>query len=299
MVLDGPWMGEIPDDVRVCRMAIPGAHDAATGTLNTAVVRNFAKTQALTIDELWDAGVRAFDLRPALVDGELGIYHDKYYTGATLSGVLETLVGKLESQPSEFAIIIIRHEEEADGDAEEWGSEMSTLLASLPSDRVVKKFRPDLTLGDVRGRMLVLSRQVYDETPCGGYINGWYSGNSLQRQKMASVGGSELWVQDYYNPSSSDEKWECFRNLAEDFASQSDDVWCINHCSGYLSEAFGLPDYASNAASQNYLASENPSLLFGIIMMDFAGTDTYNSRKVYGATLLSKMIDSYLSLFRN
>ena len=104
--LDSSWMDEIHDSTLVCRMAIPGAHDAATGTLETAVIRNYAKTQALSVGELWDAGVRAFDLRPALVDGQLGIFHDKYYAGTTLQDALQTIVEKLGKQASDFAIVL-------------------------------------------------------------------------------------------------------------------------------------------------------------------------------------------------
>ena len=286
------WMADIHDSTWVCRMSIPGAHDAATGSMDLLIVSNYAKTQALSVEELWDAGVRAFDFRPALVDGKLGIYHDKYSTGTTLSQALNIIIRKLDAQPSDCAVIIIRHESEADGDNDAWGNAMAELLESLPSGRIQHSFRPDLRLGDIRGRLLVLSRQEYAESPVGAYIHGWYSRDSIQRQKSAYIDESPLWIQDYYNPEDIDKKWSCFRNLARDFADNTADVWCINHCSAYLSEAFGLPNYSANAASVNLRASEDAKLLRGIIMMDFAGTDSYNGKDVYGARLVSAVISA-------
>ena len=64
------WMARLPDDALVAELSIPGAHDAATGSgwagLNGPIGNLFAKTQDLTIQELWDAGIRAFDLRQVI-----------------------------------------------------------------------------------------------------------------------------------------------------------------------------------------------------------------------------------------
>ena len=290
---DKPWMSELPDDMRVCRMSIPGAHDAATGTMSIPIVQNHAKTQALTIAELWDAGVRAFDLRPALRDGELGIYHSSYYTGTTMGEALGTIASKLDDDPSEFAIILIRHEEEADGDDPSWGKALLSCIKSLPQSRVQDWFDPSMRLGDLRGRMLILSRESYSTQTYGAIISGWYSGTNLARQKSAAIGSGSLWVQDFYDPDSAEEKWSCFQSLAKDFTVCCDDTWCINHCSGYLSGTFGLPDYEGNASYINLKASQSgSSLLKGIIMMDFAGTDIYGSDEVHGATLVSSIISA-------
>lgn len=289
---DKAWMGSLPDAERVCRLAIPGAHDAATGTLKTPIVRNFAKTQALTMEELWDAGVRAFDLRPAYVGKELMICHDKYSTGTTMAEALGTIAAKLDAQPSECAIVIIRHESEADDDSANWGPALLDCIKALPSERVQTWFDPAMRLGDLRGKILILSRQEYASEPYGAYISGWYSGGELERQKAAAVGDATLWIQDFYDPESTEEKWGYFEALAKDFAECEEDVWCINHCSGYRPATFGLPNYEANASGVNLKASENPSLLRGIIMMDFAGTDFYNNHRVHGATLVSKIISA-------
>lgn len=70
------WMTPLPDDTPLARLSIPGAHDAVTSTVTALTA--WTRTQDLNVARLWNCGVRAFDLRPAWVDGTMGIYHDKY-----------------------------------------------------------------------------------------------------------------------------------------------------------------------------------------------------------------------------
>ena len=97
------WMASLPDNVYITQLSIPGAHDAATSGVSVSL----AKTQTMTISEQWDVGVRAFDLRPKK-DGI--IYHGIISTGISLSTALGYLKSKLQTNPQEFAIVIMRNE---------------------------------------------------------------------------------------------------------------------------------------------------------------------------------------------
>ena len=68
------WMQHLDDSRTIASLSIPGAHDAATGE-GVHMVAGFGKTQELSLAALWDCGVRAFDLRPAVNGEELHIYH--------------------------------------------------------------------------------------------------------------------------------------------------------------------------------------------------------------------------------
>ena len=61
------WMKGLEDDMLVSSLSIPGAHDAATGE-GLFAPPGFGRTQSLNLKELWECGVRAFDLRPAVRD---------------------------------------------------------------------------------------------------------------------------------------------------------------------------------------------------------------------------------------
>lgn len=289
------WVSAIPDDVTVASLSIPGAHDAATFTMNTPIISSFAKTQAMSISEQLERGVRAFDLRPALVDGKLKICHDKYDTNVSFADAVNAIVGFLDRNPSEFAIVLIRHEVEADNNTNDWNTEFYNYLSSVPDNRIIKTFNPLLKVKDMRGRILFLSRNEYADEPIGGYVHNWYSGTDIERQKSASIEETPLWVQDYYDPEGMDDKLSAVRNLLVDFAANSEPgIWCFNHTSGYTPGIFGAPDYGENASNINSKTAEIIESLSGstgIVMMDFAGASKYKSYNVYGDKLLVSIIN--------
>lgn len=286
------WMTPLPDDTPVSRLSIPGAHDAATSSITSWPM--WTKTQELDIAALWNAGVRAFDLRPALVDGKMGIYHDKYSANVGFMEIINALVVALDTHPGEGAVIVIRHEEEADGNTPDWGGAMNECLESVRSRLV--PYHSGITLGELRGKILFLSRNTFDGGPIGAYIRGWTSGTDLSAQQSAVLVGedgeeSPFWVQDYYDPEGADDKWEEVKDMLDATASATEPYpLVINHVSGYVGK---LPDYRTNArnisakAADYILESRAPA---GIVMMDFAGVDRSGGKNVGGKALLEAII---------
>ena len=288
------WMTPLPDDTPVARLSIPGAHDAATSSITSWPM--WTKTQELDIAALWNAGVRAFDLRPALVDGKMGIYHDKYSANVGFMEILNALVVALDTHPGEGAIIVIRHEEEADGNTPDWGPAMKECLESVRSRLV--PYHSGIMLWELRGKILFLSRNAFEGCPMGANIKGWTSGKDLSAQKSAILVGvdgveSPFWVQDYYDPEGTDDKWEEVKDMLDATAYAAEPYpLVVNHVSGYVGN---LPDYRTNAKNINSKAaayireSGKPA---GIVMMDFAGVDRSNGKSVGGATLVKAIIEN-------
>jgi len=288
------WMSRLDDDTPFAYVSIPGAHDAATAGVTAWT--QWTRTQDLDIAALWNAGVRAFDLRPALVDGVMGIYHDKYSAHITLKEVLLSLTRELSRHPEEFAIVLIRHEREADGDNPAWGTTFLQIMDSF-TDRMAS-WRPDLTVGAMRGKILVLSRNSYEGGPVGGYIERWSHSKDLPDQQGASLIGPDgahgpLWVQDYYNPDDAETKWDAIRRLLDATAtSQHPGPVVINHASGYLGS---LPNYRKLAREINPLAAKyisQCSSVTGIFMIDFAGVDISKGIKVCGRELVRAVVEN-------
>ena len=291
------WMSSLPDEVPVSRLSIPGAHDAASASIT--MWPSFTRTQELDIAGLWNCGVRAFDLRPAWVDGEMGIYHDKYSAHVTLPTILDALCMALDRHPGEGAIIIIRHEEEADGNTPEWSTAMGSLLPAYHSCLVL--WHEGLTLGELRGKILLLSRNEYPGGPEGAYIKGWTSSADLQSQKNGSLvnsagESSPFWVQDYYHPDGADDKWAQVQRMLDASASAEYPLpMIVNHASGYVGN---LPDYCSNARDINVRTAEyirSKGRPAGIVMMDFAGVDRSKGKDVGGQVLVRTLIENNYS----
>ena len=135
-ILDGAedavvWMTDLRDDIPLAHLSIPGAHDAASVSITSWP--SYTRTQDLDIAGLWNCGVRAFDLRPAFVNGTMGIYHDKYSANVAFMDTVNALLLALDKHPGECAIILMRHEVEADGNSPLWADEMGALLDGIRS----------------------------------------------------------------------------------------------------------------------------------------------------------------------
>ena len=132
------WMARLPDDALVADLSIPGAHDAATGSgwagLNGPVGNLFAKTQDLDLLSLWQAGIRAFDLRPAVYKHHMNLNHGMMPTKLHLEDVLTMMQTWLRQNPSEFIIIHLLHAGDGDKVKGQYEQRIAELLnqARLP-----------------------------------------------------------------------------------------------------------------------------------------------------------------------
>lgn len=256
-------------------MSIPGAHDACTAGVDDIYI--WYRTQVLGIGELFDGGVRAFDVRPSARGGRLGVFHEVADTHTSFEEVVDVLSGRLDEHPGEFAIIVFRHEKESDT-SDNFEELVGAFLHSEAVSDLSVDFREDLTLGDVRGKILFISRQEYVDGPVGAYVKDWddyqfYDENRCAWLVSASDTNTRLMLQDHYSPVSKDDKLSAVFDLMDHVAKK--DVWTINHCSAYMSES---KSYGENAQNVNAEVAGHISALdghAGVVMLDFACVDEY------------------------
>ena len=302
------WMGRISDDTYLSQVSIPGVHDAGTGhgfkgTIGLLVGDATARTQDLSIIEQWNAGVRAFDMRPTVDGSSLPIYHGIIETKLTMEDAVQTLCGLLDEHPTEMAIIIMRHETDHDDNSSEWGPLMKALLTSEPVKSHAVSFTQTLKMKNVRGKLLILSRDNYATTPVGAYVTGWNFSELLDKQKNGRIAGANssatCYIQDYYDCTGDKgvaTKWNSIKTLVRFTAEQNTSfrIWAINHTSGYTVNA-SSDGYRDNAAAQNKALADwlqEHSGSTGIVMMDYAGVDRSNGYDVKGLTLVNALIDN-------
>ena len=309
------WMERLSDEVYMMQLSIPGTHDAATGEGFTwgELGDQFGKTQDLTLAQLWAAGVRAYDLRPAVEtndetgESDLVIYHGILATNIRFADALQLLCDSLKANPSEAAIVVMRFENDNGGNRTKWNQLMTDVLNSEGIKDQLINFVPRLTLGDMRGKLLVASRDSYASTPVGAFITGWSHDASFDNQKNGRIKGRSqscaLYVQDFYELTASgalEKKVNAITKML-DFSTQLHaartlgNYWIINHTSGYTKSASvnGNRECAAstNKAVIDYLADESHWGPTGIVMMDFAGTDRSGDYDVMGQTLVETIID--------
>lgn len=282
------WLALLDDDRPISALSMPGTHDAATGE---GTVLSLGVTQSLSMQEQWDMGIRVFDLRPGYkkvrkgffkYENELHIYHGIVETKVSFDKAIKCLTGNLKANPEEFAIVVMRFENDspAYNDRNVWNGLMKEYLTSRLPEEFKIDYRPDLTLGDVRGKLLILSRDAYSEKPVtGGFVSGWSHGEGgTVNASITSVNGitAPLNVQDWYNVSDVNTKRNAVCAFIHLSSAAESGRLTINHASGYtgIGSNAGILDNASNTqtAVYRYLTSDERSEgSAGIILMDQVG----------------------------
>lgn len=296
------WLSLLPDNVAVRELSIPGSHDAATGNgfsgLSAIAARVSGITQSLSLSDQWDTGVRAFDLRPAYkasADGKLQIYHGTLETTVSMKAAVQTLVDKLTASPGEMAVILMRHESDADSNSGSWAGAVADLFGEF--DNYIVKFAPNMTLGDARGKIIVLSRDNFSSGKAG-MISGWSHSENFNDQTRASIsqdGWVELYAQDFYECQTVERKYQAvIAMLNYSTTHTSSSPWVINHTSGYTGSTGTNSNILTLAKSLNIQTADylNTATVgrTGMVFMDFAGADSYSNNAVNGGTLVNKII---------
>ena len=299
------WITPLDDNIYVSQLSIPGTHDAAT---YSGTIGNLGQTQDYSIAQQWDMGIRAFDFRPALLgtvhitykypfyyfdNFEMYNWHGVTMTALSFEAGLNEIIKKMtpgsdtyNEGKDEFAIVIFKHEDEIglkiefkeglrikDNNTGDWQNEMQTILAKY-KDKIVQ-FKPDLTISECRGKIIMLCRNWTPYTDTGLPTYGGYMDWSHHRagSKDASIYGPDnnrgkLYVQDCFEgDEASLGDGETFLEVKaaaiKDFMNEAakfhiDDnhknTWMINHTSGYSDNTLisgTVNAYRDNAQYQN------------------------------------------------
>lgn len=312
------WMSRLPDDAYVATLSIPGAHDAATGYGFSGFIglfgNRYARTQDLDISQQWAVGVRAFDLRPSVYKDYINIHHGIMPTKMRFDQALKLLCDSLQKNPSEFVIIHMLHAADGDKVKDAYNTRIQQLLRQDRFKRFFVDFRPDLKVREMRGKMLILSRDHYSDSPIGGIFTGWMGGINWQRQTAGAIIGThgmkgKLYVQDFsatHFPNGVTLKVNAITQMLDSSTRMNPTdahhlVWVFNFASAYskVETLFGRKISLSNGYRDNaththkaildYL-SNHPAGPTGIILMDFVGTDHSNDYHTRGAEVVQAII---------
>jgi len=268
------WMTGLPDTVKVCRVSIPGTHDSGTAGVRFPM-KHYARTQTMDLSEQWDAGIRFFDLRPKLENGTLRIYHGPADCHLGFEEAMLTIIGKLEQYPTEFCVVMTN----SAGGGLEGVDRIMDDINTLFDFNMLAQFHADMTVADMRGRVLFIHRDYRDngrDYP-GTVVLGWPGNGSSHHSRMESCQyqSAVLWAQDFFTEGGKGDylnsKWDKVTALIREFASAPDGVWCINHLSGYtgagISTNINRNAKTTNARLLEYLGNHKKPI--GIIPMDF------------------------------
>ena len=270
------WMQDIEDNRLVCKMSIPGTHDTGAYTGNAWV-----KTQDKNIEQQLNSGIRFFDIRLVHDNGILKLCHASviFHDRNLVDNVLKTTVEFLKEHPSETVIMTIKRDHDLDNDGAT--KYRIALTKALEGDRalipyMVKSFRADFTLGDLRGKMLIISRDGWMMTP-SGQVTSWPDNTSFT-SSIASTNGSSttIHVEDHYKSRASDKVSYVAQNVRKAKAafSSSQNDWFITFSSSTGRNGLSWPRTTTGDIDphvNNILRGDENFRTSGILVFNFAG----------------------------
>ena len=313
-ILLNNWMVYLHDSTRICKLSIPGTHDALTGCgfTNSEYINDYT-TQVANFDQQLIGGLRYFDIRLILAGDTANRYLVTSHRTASITLSFDDVLMKAKQflcdNPSEFLILKIQYDggTMSDDDHTAWNSLIQSKINGDSYKQLFVDFRPDIRVKDMRGKILLISRTSYGTPVCGALTN-WMDEGTDDYVKMDSIaertlvlsptpeaavaynGGdhpyaARLYVQDFYNSIGSRMTSKLnaldamFRSAIEIPSSQN--IWVLNHTSGFSTPKMNAIGYAENASKTNsrllyLLEHDTTHAPIGIIAMDFACIDTLN-----------------------
>lgn len=338
------WLSMVRDDAKVCKLSIPGTHDTMTGMGFYVPVIEYisnvtAISQVSTFKEQMSCGIRFFDFRPVVGLDTLAknpedrqilrLAHGFTEVNVTFEQSIDWMQEFLKAHPSEFFIVKIQADNGMESQ-QNWTVLLNKVLSLSKYDGLfIKSWRPDLTVGEMRGKILWLSR--YDLRPYNSSFHypvaycDWPDEDPdvdeevhPDQQRNCAIYNMEdesikatLYKQDYYKTTTEKRMATKISTVidmmrsAREATAGNENIWIVNHCSAYTEVS--PRGYITNASNlhpkviEELLSAEGT---LGIMPMDMAchdyvhcvinGGTPYTSDYLYGFYPLSQSLTNLL-----
>jgi len=334
------WLSMVRDETKVCKLTIPGTHDTMTGMgfyqpVLKYVFNTTAISQVSTLEEQMNSGLRFFDIRPVVSTDTIAkkkilrLTHGISELDITFEWTIDQLQSYLKAHPSEFFIVKLQFDNGFEDQKDLYTLLSNVLHMSKYQGLFVDNWRPDITVGEMRSKILLLSRYdlrpfnaafhypiVYcdwpDEDPdIEEDINPEAQRNCGMYNMTDTTLTAKLYKQDYYKTTTEKRMRNKQKTVidmmhtAREATVGDEDIWIVNHCSAYTEVS--PRGYITNASNLHPLVIDDLQMYegtVGIIPMDMAchdyvhciiiGGTPYTSDYLYGFHPMSLSLTNLL-----
>ncbi len=334
------WLSMVRDETKVCKLTIPGTHDTMTGMgfyqpVLKYIFNTTAISQVSTLDEQMNSGLRFFDIRPVVSTDTIAkkkilrLTHGISELDITFEWTIDQLQSYLKAHPTEFFIVKLQFDNGFEDQKDLYTLLSNVLHMSKYQGLFVDNWRPDITVGEMRSKILWLSRYdlrpfnaafhypiVYcdwpDEDPdIEEDINPEAQRNCGMYNMTDTTLTAKLYKQDYYKTTTEKRMRNKQKTVidmmhtAREATVGDEDIWIVNHCSAYTEVS--PRGYITNASNLHPLVIDDLQTYegtVGIIPMDMAchdyvhciinGGTPYTSDYLYGFHPMSLSLTNLL-----
>jgi len=334
------WLSMVRDETKVCKLTIPGTHDTMTGMgfyqpVLKYIFNTTAISQVSTLEEQMNSGLRFFDIRPVVSTDTIAkkkilrLTHGISELDITFEWTIDQLQSYLKAHPSEFFIVKLQFDNGFEDQKDLYTLLSNVLHMSKYQGLFVDNWRPDITVGEMRSKILLLSRYdlrpfnaafhypiVYcdwpDEDPdIEEDINPEAQRNCGMYNMTDTTLTAKLYKQDYYKTTTEKRMRNKQKTVidmmhtAREATAGDEDIWIVNHCSAYTEVS--PRGYITNASNLHPLVIDDLQTYegtVGIIPMDMAchdyvhciinGGTPYTSDYLYGFHPMSLSLTNLL-----
>ena len=334
------WLSMVRDETKVCKLTIPGTHDTMTGMgfyqpVLKYIFNTTAISQVSTLEEQMNSGLRFFDIRPVVSTDTIAkkkilrLTHGISELDITFEWTIDQLQSYPKAHPTEFFIVKLQFDNGFEDQKDLYTLLSNVLHMSKYQGLFVDNWRPDITVGEMRSKILWLSRYdlrpfnaafhypiVYcdwpDEDPdIEEDINPEAQRNCGMYNMTDTTLTAKLYKQDYYKTTTEKRMRNKQKTVidmmhtAREATVGDEDIWIVNHCSAYTEVS--PRGYITNASNLHPLVIDDLQMYegtVGIIPMDMAchdyvhciinGGTPYTSDYLYGFHPMSLSLTNLL-----
>ena len=333
------WLGMVKDETKVCKLSIPGTHDTMTGMgfYQPGLKYVFDMTaisHVSTLEEQLNCGIRFFDIRPVVSTDTIAkkkilrLTHGISELNVTLEQTIDWLQAYLKAHPSEFFIAKLQFDNGFEDQKDLFPLLSDVFHMSKYKGLFFENWRPDITVGEMRGKILWLSR--YDLRPLNTLYNfpivycDWPDEDpdvkedlDPEAQRNCAMYNmndesikARLYKQDYYKTTNAKRMQNKIKTVIDMMHSareikEDENIWVVNHCSAYTEVS--PRGYITNASNLHPNVIEDLQKYegtVGITPMDMSchdyihcvinGGTPYTSDYLYGFYPLSQSLTNLL-----